>query len=208
VPSTISYTPTPRYRAVVFHATGGEYVDLWVRSPDGSGDAVAYLLDFQHKVIAKNDDASAGTVDSHIHVDALPPSNGFYTIYFRDYYGHHAHFAITIDKGIPSGLVGDAERAYEDAVPTLDSVSVARTLLPTTPRARFDHFVSTWSAANAYQLSVGGKPAYAISAGAEEIYWVDLYDSSGKFIVHGFGGDGGPDITAWGPPASYDPSNQ
>src|SRR5262245_11868661 len=68
-PASFYYSPWPRYRSVAFRAQGGATVDLWVRS--ATGDAVAYLLDFQHQILAKNDDADETTWDSHIHLDSI-----------------------------------------------------------------------------------------------------------------------------------------
>lgn len=79
-----SYTRTPRYRAVTFTGTGGDRVDIWVRSSNG-GDAVAWLLDRNFRVVAFNDDADATQLDSHIMATLPPGPSSTHYIVIRDY---------------------------------------------------------------------------------------------------------------------------
>lgn len=94
----LSYSSTPRYRAVKFQAAGGDKVDVWVRSNDG-GDAVAWLLDNRFRTLAVSDDAEPGLLDSHI-VTTLPagPRATHYIVY-RDYDVLPATFSVQLAGG-------------------------------------------------------------------------------------------------------------
>ena len=95
------YTATPEYRAVKFAGSAGDDVDVWVRSTNG-GDAVAYLLDNDFKEIARNDDASKTTLDSHIKATLPKNASATHYVVFRDYYGSKASFTVAL-KG-PSAI--------------------------------------------------------------------------------------------------------
>lgn len=197
--ASLYYSSRPRYRSVMFGGVAGDDVIIDVTSTDG--DAVAWLLDFQGNVIASNDDASSDTLDARI-ITTLTASNGNYYLYFRNYERAKAHFTITATGGHPADEAGDAERAYDAAIDQLDSLKVTRTALPAAAKTRFDKWVTAFSFANAYHL--GGN--YVVQTAAEETYFVDVYGADGHFIVHGANGDGGPEITFWGPPQPWDGS--
>ncbi len=197
----VVYTRTPRYRSVGFGGVSGDTVDIRVTSTDG--DPVAWLLDFQGNVIAMNDDASSRTLDSHIHTK-LTASNGHYFIYFREYSLHKSHMTVTESSTHGGGAVGDAERAWDAAVAAgIDGDAIDPSALPASARATYDKYAAKFSA-SAWQLPDG---CYVVGGAQEEVFWIDIYDASGTFLVHGASGDGGPDITFWGFPAqSWDPS--
>ena len=88
------------YPAFSFGGQKGDRVTISVSSTDG--DAVAWLLDHQHKELAKNDDANSMTLDSLIHM-TLPgnsdPNVLIYYIVFRDYDPQHkAHFTVRLSR--------------------------------------------------------------------------------------------------------------
>src|SRR6266567_7021062 len=87
----VVYHNPPKYRSFSFHAVAGTTIDIRVSS---DGDAVAWLFDSKGKRIGYSDDAD-GTTDAHIHVK-LRPSNGFYYLYFRDYYLDDAQFGFRV----------------------------------------------------------------------------------------------------------------
>src|SRR5437879_6482444 len=62
--ATVAYENPPRYRSYKFGGAEGDKIDIWVRSK--TGDAIAWVLDDNFKQVAKNDDASASTLDSHV----------------------------------------------------------------------------------------------------------------------------------------------
>ncbi len=95
------YTNVPRYRAVSFQGTGGDHVDVWVRSYDG-GDAVAWLVDNQFHVIAANDDADVTTYDAHISTTLPPGPKAKRYVIVRDYDLLSASFIVQLQGG-PSG---------------------------------------------------------------------------------------------------------
>jgi hypothetical protein len=191
----------PKYRSFDFGGVSGDPVTIWVRATDG-GDAVAWLFDFEGKLIAKNDDASDDSTDSLL-ITTLTPSNGHYALFIRDYYRQRRNFTISVKTGHPTGRVGAAERAYDAAAGDLESYAIDPGDLPGDAAARSEVYATHFG--NAYSYRIPGD-YYVVAASGEEIYWLDLYDKSGRFIVHGFSGDGGPDITFWGPPPSFDPS--
>ncbi len=84
VSAKINYSKTPRFRAFKFAGDVGDKVTVDVRSTNG-GDAVAWVLDDSFEIIASNDDAAAGVLDSHMEV-TLPehPSRTHYIV-FREY---------------------------------------------------------------------------------------------------------------------------
>ncbi len=90
----VAYHNPPKYRAFTFTGAKGDAVDAWVRSPDGSGDSVAWLLDAKFKTVASNDDADSTTLDSHL-TTTLAKSGTFYVV-FRDYSLADATFAVAL----------------------------------------------------------------------------------------------------------------
>jgi hypothetical protein len=90
----LKYTSTPLYRAVTFTAAAGDPVDVWLRS--SQGDPVTWILDAAYKVVAKNDDASSATTDSHLAV-TLRKAGTFYVV-FRDY-SYESHYFTVELKG-------------------------------------------------------------------------------------------------------------
>jgi hypothetical protein len=206
----VAYSKKPLYRSVGFWGVAGDVWDIHVTSPDG--DAVAWLLDFQGNVLASNDDASADTLDSFMHV-TLGPSNGHYFIYFRDYWKQKAHFTVTATGGHPADPAGDAERAWDAATAVdngPDQDKVAATLLPATPHAQWAKYDAKTPGASAWKIpTLDGTGYYwAVGDAVEEVSWVDLYSSAGTFLVHGANGDGGWQMTFWGDPRqSWDPSS-
>jgi hypothetical protein len=92
----VSYTSPPKYSAFSFSANAGDAVDIWVRSPDHSGDAVALLLDSKYKEIAYNGNANRSTTDAHI-VFTIPSGKGptFY-IAFREHDRQPARFSVQL----------------------------------------------------------------------------------------------------------------
>ncbi len=90
------YTRTPRYRAVTFTGTGEDRVDAWVRSSDG-GDAVAWLLDKNFRVLAANDDADETTYDAHLSLTLPPGPSAKHYIVWRDYDLRPADFIVQLE---------------------------------------------------------------------------------------------------------------
>ncbi|MFO0666040.1 MAG: PPC domain-containing protein [Polyangiaceae bacterium] len=82
----------PAYRGVTFRGRAGDAVDIWVRS--ATGDPVTYLLR-SGKTLFKNDDASPSDKSSHI-LGKLP-SDGTYTIAFRDKAKRAANFEVDLN---------------------------------------------------------------------------------------------------------------
>src|ERR1700749_2201555 len=80
------------YGWLQFQGAIGDNVDIWVRSNDG--DAVAFLLDSQDNIIAKNDDADATTTDAHL--PAPLAANGTYYIAFRESFYARASFTVSL----------------------------------------------------------------------------------------------------------------
>jgi len=94
--TSIKYTKTPRFRGYDFVAEAGDVVDVWVRS--SRGDALAWVVDGNFDVIAKNDDADETTYDAHLTV-TLPESgteDGRYYLIFRDYNVETRYFDIEL----------------------------------------------------------------------------------------------------------------
>jgi hypothetical protein len=77
----IAYVSKPRYRALSFHGVKGRVADVWVRSSNG-GDAHAWLLDKDFKVVGSNGNADATTKDAHI--TATLPATSTYYVAFRE----------------------------------------------------------------------------------------------------------------------------
>ena len=86
----------PRFRAFAFDGAKGDEVDIWVRSVAGSGDAMVWLTDSMFQNLAVNDDASAGTLDSHVAL-RLPRSGAYYVV-LRNYYAGDASFDVSMTK--------------------------------------------------------------------------------------------------------------
>ncbi len=93
--SSTKYTKTPRYRAFKFAGNEGDQVDVWVRSDDG-GDAVAWVLDNDFRVVASNDDADDTTVDAHVSVALPANASATHYVVFRDYWTSSAHFTVEL----------------------------------------------------------------------------------------------------------------
>lgn len=112
----IAYQNPARFRAVKFAGNEGDEVDVYVRSK--TGDAVTWLLDDSMKVVGSNDDAGAGTFDSHVHV-TLPklPKSGSATHYvvFREYDLAPATFTVEL-QGKPAANVWESCNTDADCV--------------------------------------------------------------------------------------------
>ena len=101
----VKYTKTPRFRGYDFVAEPGDELDVWVRS--SRGDALAWVVDGNFKVVAKNDDADETTYDAHLTV-TLPESgtdDGRYYVIFRDYNVESRYFDIELHLA-SAGSVG------------------------------------------------------------------------------------------------------
>ncbi len=100
--ATVRYTSSPRFRSYKFAGGKGDKIDVRVRSTDG-GDAVAWLLDNAFNVVADNDDAAEGGLDSHIQA-TLPgntnPSIKSYYIVYRDYDLQAHRFNVTLNAEV------------------------------------------------------------------------------------------------------------
>jgi hypothetical protein len=207
---SVAYNKKPRYRSVRFAATAGDIVDVWVRGVKptpghAAPDAMVWLYDYTGALVDMNDDADGTTLDAHVHA-TLPPSNGFYYVYLRDYSLHTETFRVQVD-GAPDPSTADAEAAYNAAADHLDSFQIKPAALPPGAKAIFDQ----WSAlpsngVTAYYLTDGGADIYVVALNPEEEWLVDLFDESGNFLVHGWDGDGGPAISGWGSYPSWDPT--
>jgi hypothetical protein len=207
-PVTFSYTTKPKYRTVSFRSQAGLIADIWV-DPVGAagGDPVTWLLDFQHKIVAKNDDASDANVSSHLHV-TLPSSNSWYYVIVRDYDWSAAKFRVNVKLASPPGIAGQAQHAYDTTIGAGlgDTYQITRAALPAAAQATFDAWSATYVPASAFKFPAAGQTIYAVASGGEEIYWVDLYDGKGQKVAHGYGGDGGPEVTDWSGHSPYDPT--
>jgi len=100
--AAVKYRNPPRYLAYKFGGHKGDKVAIDVTSKNG--DAVAWLLDNSFAIVAKNDDAGASTLDSHI--DATLPGNSdpaiiTYYIVVRDYWLQSATFTVALAGGSP-----------------------------------------------------------------------------------------------------------
>jgi hypothetical protein len=96
------YQNPPRFRAYTFSGKAGDAVEVTVASPDGSGDAVAWITDNRFNVLAFNDDASASTFDAHL-TATLPRASTYYVIY-REYALDRANFTVSL-TGPAAGCV-------------------------------------------------------------------------------------------------------
>jgi len=194
----IPYHSPPKYRSFSFNADGGTTVDVRVTS--GTGDAVAWLFDYRGKLIRYNDDADDTTYDSHIHAK-LPASNGFYYVYFREYSESDSTFGFSLTRAPETGLAGRAQSAWESTASTeggVDAYEVSWSRLPAAASAQADADAEHGGTLTAYALPVGSDTVYVVYGSQEEYAWLDMFSSTGKFLVHGECGDGGFDVTAWG----------
>jgi hypothetical protein len=93
----LAYKNPPRYRAFKFEGKKGDRIEVWVRSADG--DAVAWVVDNQFKILAKNDDADNTTVNAHMGL-TLPgnsnPDVSNYFVVFTEYNMADATFSISL----------------------------------------------------------------------------------------------------------------
>jgi hypothetical protein len=97
--STVKYTSSPKYRAFKFAGNKGDQVDVWVRSPDFTGDAVAWVLDNNFKTLSSNDDADDTTLDAHISLTLPGNKNASivtYYVVFRDYWMSRSNFQVSL----------------------------------------------------------------------------------------------------------------
>jgi len=97
----IAYTNLPKYRALKFAGRKGDLIEVWVRS--ATGDAVAWVLDDQFKILAMNDDADGTTVNARIALTLPGNSNDpditTYYVVFRDYSLASANFTVSLARG-------------------------------------------------------------------------------------------------------------
>jgi hypothetical protein len=206
-PLRVAYKKTPRYRSLSFLAPAGDVVDVWVRGVKptpgrATPDAMVWLYDYTGALIAMNDDADDSTLDAHVHA-TLPPGNGFYYVYLRDYDVHSATFTVNVDGGHGGGAVADAERAYEAAGEHLEDYAIDAATLPAGAKTIYDQWNAIQHVAiDAYRIG----DLYAVALSQGEVSFVDLFDLDGNFLVHGWNGDGGPVPTGWGSYPEWDPT--
>ncbi len=108
------YTNPPKYRAYKFAGSAGDAVDVWVRSTDG-GDAVAWVLDNDLKVVGHNDDASSSTLDSHITVKLPANASATHYVVVRDYNLDNATFTVAL-KGTAAVPVWESCSTDSDCI--------------------------------------------------------------------------------------------
>ena len=207
----VSYSGTPKYRAVSFSGKKDELVNIWVQNAapkGGTGHPLAWLRDKSFQLVAP---ADAGP-DTEAHIKGALPHTGTYYVYFRDSQFAPASFRISLVKRQRSAdPVLDAEAAYDvflgdtDGSIAAQSYGLAPTELPDAARATYSAYDQKFGHPSAYFLDAGLSAYYAVADGVEEIWWVDMYDLDGNFLVHGSDGDSGPEIAYW-TPQSWDPS--
>lgn len=90
----VTYSKSPRYRAVKFAGNAGDQVDVWVRSADG--DAVAWVLDNGFHVLASNDDADDSTLDARLTLTLPANASATHYVVFRDYTLAPSHFTVAL----------------------------------------------------------------------------------------------------------------
>lgn len=94
----IAYKNPAKYRAFKFEGKNGDQIDIWVRS--GNGDAVAWVINDQFKILALNDDGDGTTSNAHI-TFTLPgnsnPASFTYYLVFRDYNLESANFNVILN---------------------------------------------------------------------------------------------------------------
>jgi len=90
----VTYTKSPRYRAVKFAGNAGDQIDAWVRSTDG--DAVAWVLDNSFHVLGTNDDADDTTLDAHVSLTLPASPSATHYVVFRDYALTTSHYTVAL----------------------------------------------------------------------------------------------------------------
>ena len=85
-------TPTATYAAFKFAGHVGDAVDVKVRSRNG--DAVAFVLDNDWKLLASNDDADATTTDAHVTLTLPRNASNTHYLLVREYYRAPATFTV------------------------------------------------------------------------------------------------------------------
>jgi len=189
------YSSTPRFRGYDFVGKGGDRVDIWVRS--SHGDALSWLLDDKFNVLAKNDDADATTLDSHL--EAVLPGAGDalrrFQIVMRDYdlESHYFTTSFAISAPAPGGdwqaramqTANQMFRAFSSLAP--HRIDVA--MLPAAGQARVAASAAGWQAPTAYKLVLEGRDFYlvhAMESVQSGIAAVDLIDDAGQWFAHGY----------------------
>jgi hypothetical protein len=113
--ASVRYSKSPSYRAFQLNAKGPAQISITVRSTDG-GDALTWLLSSHYRVLAKNDDADASTLDSHIVYD-LPAGGATYWVVFRDYNWSRHGFVVEVAPYKPSPAACDVGFDVPDEPP-------------------------------------------------------------------------------------------
>ncbi len=92
---SVTYSSTPKYRAITINAKPGDAIDALVHSSDG--DALAWFTDSKRNVLYFNDDASGSTYDARIKY-TLPASAyaGDYTLFLREYDYGASTFSVSL----------------------------------------------------------------------------------------------------------------
>lgn len=109
----VLYANPPLYRGVSVWATEGATLRARVSAPTQSpedADPVAWILDAQYRVVAKNDDADDSTVDSL--VEARNLAAGTYFVVFREYANRSAWFHVAGQMAVGGGDDAGAPPPY------------------------------------------------------------------------------------------------
>lgn len=213
---TILYTKTPRFRGFEISAQENDALDIWVRST--RGDALAWLLDGTFHVIAKNDDAEDGSLDSHITATLPASRDGVYYIVFRDFNVESHRFSVTYTNAStshgPPGKISSTtfQNAWLAFIADDGDLQAQAPVaaLPETAQELRTNYLSRFPAVDfmVFQFpltdTLGG---FAVLACDEEIGWVDVFDEHGALGAHGFSGDGCHTRDTWNwEPSDHDPS--
>lgn len=119
---TVSYSETPRYRALHVEAAAGDVIDAWVRGADGA-DAVAWIVDRRSRTLASNDDADSSTPSAH--VTFAVPKAGTYYVVLRDKSFEEGPFVVTLAPTSSDAGASDAGASTSDAGSAPDAASPA-----------------------------------------------------------------------------------
>jgi hypothetical protein len=192
----LAYKIPPKYRAVKFEGKKGDLIEVWVRSADG--DAMAWVLDNQFKILAKDDDADNTTTNSHMSL-TLPgnsnPDVNHYFVVFSEYYGANATFSVSLTGSSSSKWPLLTGRWKDD----LNSQQIEITVIPSLGgKSDQDKIVAKYATRGktCRNLDGQGNPIpfpidfdgnYANGVVTGVIYWCNTRSDKGKTFTTGIG---------------------
>ena len=192
----LAYKIPPKYRGFKFEGKKGDLIEVWVRSADG--DAMAWVLDYQFNILAKNDDTDNTNTNAHMSLtlpgNSNPDINHYYVV-FMEYYFANATFSVSL-TGSSAAKWPSLTGHWKD---DLNSQQIEITVVPSlggkgdqgkivakyATRGKTCRNLDGQEHSVPFQIDFDGSYANGVVTGV--IYWCNTRSDKGKTFTTGIG---------------------